>query len=162
MNDIVVVVKASNSNRTVICANSDVTIRVVHSNSSGALTVWIATEGTSSVSSGLSLGGVNSGSGGTLSLIWIPFLALVIITGGVDVAAVLVESPNLTVIMTLHDGVLFTGGNVGFDDGSGLKTDNEFLVLEAIDGSWENTELEGLLLLHGRSVCHNNTAVSST
>lgn len=131
------------SHTTIVTAHGDVSIGA-DSNGPSGLRLWMLTHATGLVSLGLSdliadLGGGNAGSRD-----WIPLFDLVVITCGVNVSIVHGESPDFTIIMTLHISGLLARLNIRFDNRTSSET-NDKLGIHNVNGSDESWELQDLL-----------------
>mmetsp|Transcript_18115 Transcript_18115/g.30938 ORF Transcript_18115/g.30938 Transcript_18115/m.30938 type:complete len:219 (-) Transcript_18115:656-1312(-) len=71
------------------------------------------------------------------------------------------ESPDLSVIMTLHVGSHFEGVDIALNDGASPQPHNDASILE-VNGSREDTKVNSLLALHGVSVDDADLAVFSS
>lgn len=155
-------VEASNCDGAIVGANGDVAVHIVHRNSSGALTVWLASQGTGAVSPGLSRRLVHVCGANALPQGWVPLLDLIVVTCGVDAGRVDVEAPDLAIIVALHDRRQRSSCDVALHNGSSPETHDKLLTVVAVDGPRKRTEVEGLQLLHAGRVRDDDSAISSS
>ena len=155
-------INLSDCHRSIVGANSNMSIWIVDCNGSWALTIREASKSTCSVSSCLSLLLVNISSSKTFSLIWTPLLDLIVVARCVDISRVHVETPDFTIIMTLHQCVHFARFDVTLNNWSISQSNHKFFMVEAIDCSWQNSKIESFFLFKSSSIGNDHSAISTT
>jgi len=148
-----------NMDDTIVSSNDALSSRA-HSDSTGALRLGFVT-GSGSTLTLLLLGGArgNTVRGGADALLHVPDLNLVIISGSDNAILILVsETPDLTVVVRLHDDFLGFGLHVDVLNASVTSSDEQ-VTIDVIDSTDHRSEGKGLLGSHGRDVPDHDVSV---